>query len=103
MIYIVNILTVILAVVFSLQLSNEKKAYLYSALFIVFGIGFHLLEAYINYTSEKCSFNQAIGIFDNIDNCIEYDSGSMIVSQAIILAGFTVLFMKLATRTKPNK
>ena len=103
MIYIVNIFTVLLAIVFAVQLSSENKAYLYSALAIVFGFSLHIYEAFQNRSMGICEFSDTVGFLVNIDRCIDYESGTMLYAQAAILAGFTVIFIKLASKSNPNK
>ncbi len=98
MIYLVNIFTIILAVVFAIQLANENKAYLYSVISILTGISMHVLEAYLSVSRGKCGVLNISTIVENIDDCISYESASMLFAQAAILAGFTVLFVKLAIR-----
>jgi len=94
MIYLINIFTIILAVVFALQLSNEKNVYKVSVLVILAGIVFHFIEAYLNYTSNTCETILDESLISSIDKCINYESGLMIFAQAGIIAGFTVIFVK---------
>ncbi|NVJ59593.1 MAG: hypothetical protein HWE27_04340 [Gammaproteobacteria bacterium] len=98
MIWVVNILTVIVAIYYSIKLSNQKRAYSYSIFVIKIGISLHFLEAYFNSKSEKCEFYIASNFIEAIDSCIDYKSGSMILAQALILAGFTVLIVKLVIK-----
>jgi len=94
MIYLVNIFTIILAVVFALQLSNEKNTYRVSVFVILTGALFHLLEAYLNYISNTCETILDESLLSNIDKCINYESGLMIFAQAGIIAGCTVIIVE---------
>ncbi|WP_371189284.1 hypothetical protein [Thalassotalea maritima] len=101
MIWLVNILTVIAAVYYAINLSLEKRAFLYSIALIIFGFFLHILQAFLNSAKGECDFDFTHNLLLTIDNCIDYQSGSMIIPQAIILAGFVVIFVRLAL--KANK
>ena len=77
MIYVANILTIIFAVFVALQIANEKRKYLSSAGLIVIGIIFHVIDAYLNHKDGECNYNERSNLLSVIDNCINYESGSM--------------------------
>jgi len=95
MIYLVNIFTIILAVIFAIQLLNEKYVYKVSVLVILTGVLVHLLEAFLNYTSNSCETTTGESLINNIDKCINYESGLMVFAQAGIIAGYTVIIVKI--------
>lgn len=103
MIYAFNIATILLAIVIALQIANEKRKYITSVGLIALGIIFHILDAYINYKTGECSFNEKNNLLTIIDACIDYDSGSMFFAQALIIGGFTFIFVSYALSKQPNK
>lgn len=98
MIYVVNIITILLAVVFTVLVSHDKNKLPTSAGLIIIGLAFHVFDAYHNYTGNKCKSTEFDGLLQLIDNCIDYDSGVMLYAQAMIIAGFTVLFVNFFLR-----
>lgn len=93
MIYLVNISTIILAVVFTLVISTEKHKIKTAIFLVLTGLVFHIIEAYLSYTAGKCMLPESPDILNTIDECIDYESGVMLYAQAMIIAGFTVLFV----------
>jgi len=103
MIYIVNILTILFAVIVALQITNEKKKYLSSAILILMGVIYHIIDAYLSWKAGECIYNEKSNLISAIDNCINYESGSMFFAQAFILGGFTVIFVSYVLSKKPDK
>ena len=103
MIYLYNIATIILAILFAFQVSNEKHKLITSAGLIILGFAFHIFEAYTNYVSNMCKPIETESILKAIDYCINYDSGIMYYAQAMIIAGFTVLVVNYYSSIKHNK
>lgn len=103
MIYVVNLLTIILAVLVAIQIANEKRKYLTSVGLILIGIAFHIIDAYLNLKAGDCTYNENASLLTAIDSCIDYESGSMFFAQAFIIGGFTVIFASYAISKIPGK
>lgn len=103
MIYLVNIATIILAIIFVFQLGDEKNKYRIAFAGIIIGLLLHTIEAYLRFSSGKCVFSESTNIIKSLDTCIDYQSGSMLYAQAMIIAGFTVLIVNFfLSRKKKN-
>lgn len=103
MIYLVNIATLLLAIIVALQIANERRKYLLAVAAIMLGLLAHVVEAFINLRTGACQAATDLNIPGLIDQCIDYEKGSMLLAQAMILAGFTVLIVGyLSARNQRN-
>lgn len=103
MIYAVNIATILLAIIYAFVIASEKKKYWTSFGMIAVGIFFYLYEALLSLFAGKCNASGVYEFLQVIDRCVNYESGDMIIYQAMIIAGFTVIFVSYALSRYPDK
>lgn len=102
MIYVVNIITILLAIIYAIEIATEKKKY--QTAFGLIGVGFlfYIYEAITGLFEGKC---EAFGVLEFIkvfDTCVDYSSGALIMCQAMIIGGFTVVFISFIMSKKSS-
>ncbi len=93
MIILVNVLTVIAAIVIAFKLAYEAEKVLVSSVAILIGFWMHWDEARRSLEMGICQ--ESAGFIVTVDACIDYSGGNMVEAQAFILGGSTVLIITL--------
>ena len=101
MIYLVNIVTLVVALEFALALNQSKHLLAVALASIVVGVLLHWFHAIDRAREGVCKLDSAESILQyirEIDSCIDYEVGEMIFPQALVIAGFTVVVVRLVRR-----
>lgn len=91
MMILVNVLTVIAAIMIAFKLAYEAEKILVASAAILAGFWMHWDEARRSLEMGICQ--ESPGFIATVDACIDYSGGNMIEGQAFILGGSTVLII----------
>jgi len=103
MVYIVNIFVILLAIFFALHIATEKKKYREASAVISLGVFAYLFEALMGLFSAQCEAGSVVEFFKVFDDCANYMSGTVIASQAMIIGGFTFVFVSYGLSKNPKE